>query len=44
MGLFEERLAAFKHPRDVVFLDALPRNSLDKVDRKRLRELAARDG
>jgi fatty-acyl-CoA synthase len=40
IGLFEHRLASYKHPRDVVFLDALPRNSTGKVDRTRLRELA----
>jgi benzoate-CoA ligase family protein len=31
------RLAPYKHPRDVVFLDALPRTHLGKVDRGRLR-------
>jgi fatty-acyl-CoA synthase len=34
---FEGRLARFKHPRDVVFLDELPRNAMGKV---RLDELA----
>ena len=36
-----DRLDAYKHPRDVVFLDALPRTHLGKVDRgalKRSRE------
>jgi fatty-acyl-CoA synthase len=32
-------LARFKVPRDVVFLDELPRNATGKVVRKRLREL-----
>lgn len=32
-----ERLAPFKHPREVVFVDALPRTHLGKVDRGRLR-------
>lgn len=32
-----ERLAAYKHPRDVIFLDELPRTHLGKVDRGRLR-------
>ncbi|HYJ34071.1 MAG TPA: benzoate-CoA ligase family protein [Candidatus Binatia bacterium] len=32
-----ERLAPYKHPREVVFLDALPRTHLGKVDRGRLR-------
>ena len=32
-----ERLAPYQHPREVVFLDALPRTHLGKVDRGRLR-------
>jgi len=32
-----DRLESFKHPRDVVFMDALPRTHLGKVDRGRLR-------
>ncbi len=40
LALFEGRLARFKHPKDVVFADALPRNALGKVLRYRLRELA----
>ena len=32
-----ERLAPYKHPRDVTFLDALPRTHLGKVDRGKLR-------
>jgi benzoate-CoA ligase family protein len=32
-----ERLAPFKHPREVVFMEALPRTHLGKVDRGRLR-------
>jgi benzoate-CoA ligase family protein len=32
-----ERLAAYKHPREVVFLDTLPRTHLGKVDRGKLR-------
>jgi fatty-acyl-CoA synthase len=34
---FDGRLARFKHPRDVVFLDELPRNAMGKV---RIDELA----
>jgi benzoate-CoA ligase family protein len=33
-----ERLDAYKHPREVVFLDALPRTHLGKVDRGKLRK------
>ena len=32
-----ERLAPYKHPRDVTFVDALPRTHLGKVDRGKLR-------
>ena len=32
-----DRLEPYKHPREVVFLDALPRTHLGKVDRGRLR-------
>ncbi|OLB47513.1 MAG: hypothetical protein AUI13_17885 [Gemmatimonadetes bacterium 13_2_20CM_2_69_23] len=32
-----ERLEAYKYPREVTFLDALPRTHLGKVDRARLR-------
>jgi fatty-acyl-CoA synthase len=40
-ALFEGRLARFKHPRAVVFVDALPRNAMGKVLRFRLREMVA---
>jgi acyl-CoA synthetase (AMP-forming)/AMP-acid ligase II len=42
MALFEGRLARYKHPRRVVFLDAIPRNAMGKVVKSRLREIAAR--
>jgi len=32
-----ERLDAYKHPREVVFVDSLPRTHLGKVDRGKLR-------
>jgi len=32
-----ERLEPYKYPREVIFLDALPRTHLGKVDRARLR-------
>lgn len=36
-ALFDGRLARFKHPKDVVFLDALPRNVMGKVRKDELR-------
>jgi fatty-acyl-CoA synthase len=39
LALFEGRIASYKHPRDVVFLDALPRNATGKVDRLALRKI-----
>lgn len=39
IGLFVNRLAAYKHPREVIFLDTLPRNWHGKVDRRRLHEI-----
>ena len=38
LALFEGRLAAYKQPRDVVFMAALPRNAMGKVLKYRLRE------
>ncbi|MEA2218005.1 MAG: indoleacetate---CoA ligase [Solirubrobacteraceae bacterium] len=35
--LFDGRLAAYKHPQDVVFVDALPRSAIGKVERDGLR-------
>ncbi|MGD9754735.1 MAG: class I adenylate-forming enzyme family protein [Acidimicrobiia bacterium] len=40
-ALFEGRLARFKHPAAVVFVDALPRNVMGKVQKFRLREQLA---
>ncbi|MCW5772283.1 MAG: AMP-binding protein [Rhodospirillaceae bacterium] len=38
IGLFQNRLARYKHPRDVIFLsDTLPRTSLGKVQKFALR-------
>jgi fatty-acyl-CoA synthase len=34
----QERLARFKRPEQVVFVDALPRNDLGKVLKRELRE------
>ncbi len=33
LALFKDRLARFKHPRRVVFMDALPKNALGKVQK-----------
>jgi acyl-CoA synthetase (AMP-forming)/AMP-acid ligase II len=41
IGLFEGRLAAYKHPREVIFLETLPRNWHGKVDRRRLHDIVA---
>jgi len=42
LQLFNNRLAKFKYPRRVVFLDALPRNAMGKVQKAELKRLAAR--
>ena len=40
MALFEGRLARFKHPHEIVFLDSLPRNVMGKVLKYELRARA----
>ena len=40
LSLFEGRLASYKHPRDVIFLDAMPRTSVGKPEKKALRAMA----
>jgi 2-aminobenzoate-CoA ligase len=37
----KERIAAYKYPRAIEFLDALPRTETGKVQRFRLRQMAA---
>ncbi|SDG78763.1 class I adenylate-forming enzyme family protein [Roseospirillum parvum] len=37
LARFEGRLARYKHPKDVAFFNALPRNAMGKVQRFRLR-------
>jgi fatty-acyl-CoA synthase len=37
LALFEGRLARFKHPRRVIFMAALPRNAMGKVEKFTLR-------
>ncbi|MDJ0951768.1 MAG: long-chain fatty acid--CoA ligase [Alphaproteobacteria bacterium] len=39
LALFPGRLAGFKHPKDVVFMEALPRNAMGKVLKYALRDL-----
>ncbi|MBV8030163.1 MAG: AMP-binding protein, partial [Betaproteobacteria bacterium] len=41
LKLFEDRLARYKHPRRVVFLDELPKNAMGKVQRPALRTLVS---
>ena len=41
IALFDGRLATYKHPRDVIFLDALPRNPTGKVQKTVLRDLVS---
>jgi len=41
-GLFDGRLARFKHPREVLFVDRLPRNAMGKVQKHQIREMVAR--
>jgi fatty-acyl-CoA synthase len=41
LALFKDRLAKFKHPRRVVFLDSLPKNVMGKVQKHELRRLIA---
>jgi acyl-CoA synthetase (AMP-forming)/AMP-acid ligase II len=41
LALFDGRLARFKHPREVIIADSLPKNALGKVLRYKLRETAA---
>ena len=42
LALFEGRIARFKHPSDVVFMDALPRNAMGKTLKHELREKVKR--
>jgi fatty-acyl-CoA synthase len=42
LRLFQDRLAKFKHPRRVVFLDSLPKNAMGKVQKFELKRLLGR--
>lgn len=39
LALFKDRLAKFKHPRRVIFLDSLPRNAMGKVQKFELKKM-----
>ncbi len=39
LKLFEGRLARYKHPKDVVFVEALPKTALGKIRKEELRQL-----
>ena len=39
LALFADRLARYKHPRDVIFLTTLPRTAMGKVEKFTLRRL-----
>ena len=43
LGCFDGRLARFKHPKRVVFVEALPKNAMGKVQKTLLRETIAAD-
>jgi malonyl-CoA/methylmalonyl-CoA synthetase len=42
LALLESRLAKFKQPKRVIFVDDLPRNTMGKVQKKHLRETYAK--
>jgi len=39
LALFADRLARFKHPRRIVFVEQLPKNALGQVQQSELRKL-----
>ena len=41
LALFDGKLARFKHPHDVIFTDALPRNVMGKVLKFELRDMVS---
>jgi len=41
LALFTDRIATFKYPRRVVFMDHLPRNAMGKVQKSELKRLVS---
>jgi fatty-acyl-CoA synthase len=41
LALFKDRLAKYKHPRRVVFLESLPKNAMGKVQKFELKKLVS---
>jgi fatty-acyl-CoA synthase len=42
-ALFQDRVARYKHPRDVVIVDRLPRNAMGKVVKADVRRMVSRE-
>ncbi|HYG90042.1 MAG TPA: long-chain fatty acid--CoA ligase [Azospirillum sp.] len=40
LALFQDRVARYKHPREVVFVDRLPRNAMGKLKKDEVRRMA----
>ncbi|MAG00797.1 MAG: feruloyl-CoA synthetase [Acidiferrobacteraceae bacterium] len=38
-SLFEGRLAKFKHPAELVFVDSLPRNAMGKIEKEKIKKM-----
>jgi fatty-acyl-CoA synthase len=43
LGLFEGRIARYKHPREVVFVGQLPKTALGKIRKEDVRRMVARE-
>jgi fatty-acyl-CoA synthase len=43
LDLLQNRVARYKLPRDVIFVDKLPRNAMGKIDKEVLRALVGSD-
>ncbi len=42
LGLFQDRVARYKHPREVIFTEGLPRTSIGKVAKADIRQIVGR--